>query len=54
MAANCLYLNNDKTEVLLIGFKYMLKTIPDVVLKVRNDTIVPTDTARNIGAILKF
>ena len=38
-------------EVLLIGSKHMLKEIPGAVLKVRNGALVPTYTARNIGAL---
>ena len=38
-------------EVLLIGSKYMLKMIPNVVLSVGNYTIAPTDSTWNIDAV---
>jgi hypothetical protein len=50
MATSFLHLNDSKTEVLLIGSKHLLKSIPDTELKIGNDTIAPTHSARNIGA----
>ena len=51
MASNFLKLNDDKTEVMLIGTPSMLNKIPSQTLRVGNDDITPTDTARNIGAL---
>jgi hypothetical protein len=50
MASNFLRLNDSKTEVLLIGSKHILKKVPGSELHIGNDNIVPTNTARNIGA----
>ncbi len=39
------------TEVLLITSQYRTKPIPDISIQFNNSTIVPSDTARNLGVI---
>ena len=51
MASNSLCLNDDKTEVLLIGSKNNLRKIPERFLKVGGDNIKPSSAARNIGVM---
>ena len=51
MALNFLKLNDSKTEVLLIGSTHMKKNMPFQNLTIGQDTIAPSETARNIGAI---
>ena len=50
MAYNFLRLNDDKTEVLVIGSKSMLEKLPVKLLSVGNDNIKISKSARNIGA----
>ena len=52
MATNFLLLNDNKTELLIIGTAQMLKKLPPIHLTVGNDSIAPSETARNIGAYL--
>ena len=49
MRTNLLKLNNDKTEVMLIGTKQQLSKLPEVTVKIGNETINPTETAWNLG-----
>ena len=50
MAANKLKLNTDKTELLVIGSQYRSPPrLPEV--RAGNDSIVPSQSARNIGVI---
>jgi len=50
MSANMLKLNTDKTELLLIHSRYRTPlSLSDV--KVGNDTIVPAQSAKNIGVV---
>jgi hypothetical protein len=51
MTSNLLKLNDDKTEVLLIGSKSHISKLQKVHLIVGNDTIVPADAARNVGVV---
>ena len=51
MATNFLHLNDSKTELLLIGTKQSLAKLPEISFKIGGDTISPSDSARNIGAI---
>ena len=51
MAAHFLCLNDNKTELLVIGKKHLLKDLPDISLKIGNDKIAPSSIARNIGAV---
>lgn len=51
MASSFLKLNDDKTEMLIIGTQAMLKKLPPLTLTVGNDCISPAASARNIGAI---
>ena len=51
MANSFLKLNDNKTEVLLIGSKHSLKKLPKVAVQIGNDMIIPSNTARNIGAM---
>ena len=51
MASNLLCLNDSKTEMLLIGSKHMLKKVPDLNLHIGTENIIPSQSARNIGAI---
>ena len=49
MRTNLLKLNDDKTEVMLIGTRQQLSKLPEVTVKIGNESINPTDTARNLG-----
>ena len=46
-----LCLNDSKTEVLLIGSDHLLRKIQKQNLTIGDEAIVPSDKARNIGAI---
>ena len=50
MASNFLRLNDDKTELLVIGTSQMLDKLDMKKLSVGNDLISPSTSARNIGA----
>ena len=51
MSSHFLCLNDSKTELLIIGKKSTLKDIPDFSVKIGNDSISPSSSARNIGAV---
>jgi exonuclease III len=51
MAVNFLKFNDAKTELLVIGTPAMLKKLPPIQLLVGDDTISPSQSARNIGAL---
>jgi hypothetical protein len=53
MAQNFLKLNDDKTEVLLIGSKHQCSkaVIPDLVIGTSNISVCETTSVRNLGAI---
>ena len=51
MASNFLRLNDDKTEVVLIGSPHLLQKDHGSNLHIGQDIISPSDMARNIGAI---
>ena len=42
---NLLKLNDDKTEVMLIGTRQQLSKLPEVTIKIGNESINPTETA---------
>ena len=50
MAKNCLKLNDAKTELLVIGTPAM-KKLPPIKMLIGDDTIYPSQTAWNIGAL---
>ena len=45
MRTNLLQSNNDKTEVMLIGTRQQLSKLPEVTVKIGNESVNPTDTA---------
>ena len=45
MRTNLLKLNDDKTEVMLIGTRQQLSKLPEVTVKIGNESIYPTETA---------
>ena len=49
MRTNLPKLNDDKTEVMLIGTRQQLSKLPEVTVKIGNESIIPTDTAQNLG-----
>ena len=49
MRTNLLKLNDDKTEVILIRTRQQLSKLPEVTVKIGNESINPTDTAQNLG-----
>ena len=49
MRTNLLKLNNDKMQVILIGTRQQLSKIPEVTVKIGNESINPTETAQNLG-----
>ena len=51
MAINLLCLNDSKMEMLLIGSKHMLKKIPDLILHIGPENIIPSQSVRNIGTV---
>jgi len=51
MTSNFLKLNDDKTEFMIIGDRLRLSRIGAVSLKIGNQLIMPSPTARNIGAV---
>jgi hypothetical protein len=52
MSANLLSLNQSKTEFLLIGLPKQLSKVSDATLHMpSNETISPSDSARNLGVI---
>ena len=51
MATNFLRLNDDKTEFIILGTPHMLNKLPPLHLTVGSDTISPSTSARNIGAL---
>jgi len=52
MAANFLCLNDDKSEIMLLGSKSFLKKVSSISLQIGSHTIKSTTHARNIGAIM--
>jgi DNA-directed RNA polymerase subunit F len=52
MSANFLCFNDSKTEVIFFGSKHNLKAEPQIPLKVGNELITPTASARNIGVLM--
>ena len=52
MSANFLCFNDSKTEVIFFGSKYSLRNEPQMPLKVGNELITPTMSARNIGVVM--
>ena len=49
MRTNLLKLNDEKTEVMLIGTRQQLTKLPEVTVKIGNESIKPADTVRNLG-----
>ena len=49
MRVNRLKLNEDKTEVIMIGTKNNLKKVEDLRVKIGDDIIQPTKSVRNLG-----
>ena len=49
MRTNLLKLNNDKTEVMLIGTRQQLTKLPEVTVTIGNESIKPAETVRNLG-----
>ena len=49
MRTNLLKLNDDKTEVMLIGTRQQLSKLPEVTVKIGNESIDPTETAQKLG-----
>jgi hypothetical protein len=49
MRVNCLKLNDEKTEVILLDTKSNLCRVEDVTVKIGSDTIHPTKCVRNLG-----
>ena len=52
MAENLLKLNEDKTEILVLGSPHLLSKLPTVQLNIGSEQIDPADTVRNIGAYM--
>ena len=52
MSENFLMLNQEKTEVLLVGSPYFLKTLSSVSIPFSDITIKSTDQVKNLGCIL--
>ena len=51
MASNFLCLNDNKTEVLVIGSRHKIKSLGSISLKIGDENIRFTPEARNIGVI---
>ncbi len=51
MLSHKLKLNDDKTEVLVIGSKQQLAKVPELSVKVGSADIIKSDNARNLGVI---
>ena len=49
MRTNLLKLNDDKTKVMLIGTGQQLTKLPEVTLKIGNESIKPAETVHNLG-----
>ena len=49
MRTNLLKLNDDKTEVMLIGTRQQLTKLPKVTVKIGNESIKPAETVCNLG-----
>ena len=49
MRTNLLKLNDDKTKVMLIGTRQQLTKLPEVTVKIGNESINPAETVRNLG-----
>ena len=45
MTTNILKLNDDKMELMLIGTRHQLSKLPEVTVKIGNESINPTETA---------
>ena len=45
MRTNLLKLNDDKMEVMLIGTRQQLSKLPEVTVKIGNESINPTEAA---------
>ena len=45
MRTNLLKLNDDKTEIMLIRTRQQLSKLPEVTVKIGNESITPTETA---------
>ena len=52
MNENLLKLNDDKTEVLIIGSKKQLEKVSTQHILIGDTKVVPSDSARNIGAVI--
>ena len=49
MTCNKLKLNEDKTELLIIGSPFNSKCLPEVVLTMGHSVIRPSESTRNLG-----
>ena len=49
MRTNLLKLNDDKTEVMLIGTRQQPTKLPEVTVKIGNESIKPAETVHNLG-----
>ena len=52
LSANCLKLNDDKTELLFIGQKHSLSKLPTASLNIGSTTVKSCTSAKNIGAVI--
>ena len=52
LTQNCLKLNTDKTEMLLIGSRAKLSKFDSVEMRIGDDRIVPKKSVRNLGVII--
>ena len=51
MLSNQLKLNDNKTEIVLIGSRQQLQHLPDINIHIGNETVKPVNKARNLGII---
>ena len=49
MRTNLLKLNDDKTELIVLGTRQQLKKVGDVTIMISNDTILAVPSVRNLG-----
>ena len=49
---NLLKLNEEKTEVVVMGLKNMLHKLPNIHIHIGDESVDPTDSVKNIGVIM--